>query len=145
MFWDDILVDRPLLDDELIASIATIFGIKPLNVLVLRDIADTSIKISDVHQVVIEKTEIAGDFLTRLCVYLRDEKLEKRAEESGTIPIWKQLCRLLDCRCFVGDDSLDPAAGFVIAPDGKVAAAYLDDEELDRERYVLAPTEMMAR
>ena len=66
MFWDDILVDRPLLDDELIASIATIFGIKPLNVLVLRDIADTSIKISDVHQVVIEKTEIAGDFL---CVF----------------------------------------------------------------------------
>ena len=66
MFWDDILVDRPLLDDELIASIATIFGIKPLNVLVLRDIADTSIKISDVHQVVIEKTEFAGDFLTRL-------------------------------------------------------------------------------
>ena len=145
MFWEDALIDRDLADSEVTDGVASAFGVSPSRVCVIPDITGPSVQLTSADQLVVEKIDVAGDFLTRLGVYLRDADLEKQAEVRGHLPIWIEFCRSLRCRCFVGDDSPSPLSGWLITKHGEVIPTWLDGDELDRGRFVLAQAKTMGR
>ena len=133
MFWEDLLVDRHPTDDEIGTALAAAFAIPREDVAVvdgpIEDAVDANARILG------ERFVMAGDFPTRLSVYVRDATLE-RFDRMATV---RRLCAELDAKCLVSDESVNPYTMILLTASGTEQAVALDPERVDdHDEYVLA-------
>jgi hypothetical protein len=133
MLWQEIILDINPSYDELLKTLAKLFEVSSLEVLVIDDISDADI--SNSVQIICEKIPIKGDFYSKTSIYLRNPKLEQNANKS----MIGEFCELLHCHCLISDDSFNPFSMLLIQDEEKQQLVFLDVERLDeKEEYVIA-------
>ncbi len=132
MIWQDVLVDRTLTDHEVIITLADLFSIASTEVLVVPEIP--SVPVSEHTRIMCERTSMLGEFPLMLSIYLRDPRLELLDRSILLL----QFCSKLRCRCFVGDDSLNPYSGVLFQEARPPEHVFLDAEKLDySDEYII--------
>lgn len=128
----DILVDRNLSNDEVVATMSELFSVSPADILIVDDIYET--KVSAHIRILCERMTVSGEFLIKLDFYLRDPKLKKLEPE----PIIKQFCSMLHCKCLISDSSVNPYSMLLVRKSGDVQPVGLDPIRLDEnEEYII--------
>lgn len=132
MIWQEFLVDRNLTENEIANAIAKLFLVPLTDVLVIDDIAETDV--SERVRVLCERMSVEGDFSMRLSIYLRDSNLE---QIDSTLKI-SQFCELLNCKCLVTNESVNPYQWWLVQGSQSWKLVYLDPKRLDEnEEYIL--------
>lgn len=64
--WNDLLIDRNLSRDEVVAAISQVFSVSPADVLLVDDIAEA--EVSEHIRLLCERMPVRGDFSMKLIV-----------------------------------------------------------------------------
>lgn len=132
MIWQDVLVDRALTDHEIITTLADLFSLTPVEVLLVAEIP--LLPIGEHTRILCERTSMLGEFPLMLSIYLRDKRLELLDRST----LLRQFCGKLCCRCFVGDDSPNPYSGILFQAAGPPEHVFLNSEKLDySDEYII--------
>lgn len=132
MSWHDLLINRNLSNDEVVAAISQVFSVSPADVLVVDDIAEAEVR---KHiRLLCERMPVQGDFSMKLSIYVRDSKLEQ-LEPKSTV---RQFCGVLYCKCLISDSSVNPFSMLLVQESEDIQPVALDPERLDEnEEYII--------
>jgi hypothetical protein len=132
--FTELLVQRPLTTEELVAACTSLLAIPVAQIGVTSDIA--SHRVDPAVRLICEVTPVRGDFAVRLGLYPQDAGLLRAA----TLSFSAQLAQRLGCACLASDASPNPYTWLLIRPDGQLEPVALDAFRLDQGEYVLAGT-----
>jgi hypothetical protein len=133
MYWQDILLDRKVLDTEISAAFCRVFSISPPYVSIIEDITNTNL--DGQIKVAIERMSAKGDFPLRLAIYLYDTRLE----QLDNLTIVGQLCGMLHCKCLVNGSSPNPYLMLLVRGVGIYQPVYVDADRLnDGDEFVVS-------
>ena len=132
VYWEDILVDRPLAAGGLKSWLVAVFQVSPAAI-VVAPVAD-HVLVTDDTAVLCEFAAEKGDFPFRVAVFTRRADLdEKDAAEAVDL-----LCRTFGVQVLMSDDTANPYRMLLVGPDGSRQVVHLDPDALDEEeRYIV--------
>lgn len=132
MLWNDILIDRNINNDQVVAALSLVFSVSSVDILLVDDIAEA--EVSNHIRLLCERIPVQGDFLMKLSIYIRDSMLEQ-FEPQSTI---KQFCGVLHCKCLISDSSINPFSMLLIQELQDIQLIALDPERLgENEQYII--------
>lgn len=132
MIWNDIIIDRNLSNDEVVAAISQVFSVSSADVLVVDDIAEA--EVSEHIRLLCERMPVQGDFSMKLSIYVRDSKLEQLDPKSTV----RQFCGVLHCKCLISDSSVNPFSMLLVQESEDIQPVALDPERLDEnEEHII--------
>ena len=142
--WEDILLNVAVEPEVLRRAVAQVLGCPMAQVRHL-DAGSLTLAVGRAVDgaVLLETTPTEGDFALRVTVYIRDETLLARLRSrAATSEAVTHLASLLEVRCLIADDELDPYRWVLITPEGAVQVVRLDAAEFERDRVVLVPRQV---
>ena len=133
MIWEDVILDREVVDGELAETLSQLLQVDPQRVLVVDEVAEANPGKDTV--LICEKGPVSGDFRLLLSLYVLDESFVPRDRASFFV----SLSSNLECRCLVADNSdVDPYVMLLVEPGGSLRRVSLDPERLDQhDEYAL--------
>jgi hypothetical protein len=132
MSWHDLLIDRNLSKDEVLAAMSQVFSVSPTDVLVVDDIAEA--EVSEHIRLLCERMPVQGDFSMKLSIYVRDSELEQLDPKL----IIRQFCCILHCQCLISDSSVNPYLMLLVQESGDIQPVSLNPDRLDEnEEYII--------
>lgn len=141
LFPLDILVDRNLSHDEIVAACVDIFSLSPTEILITEDITDLDIDLDENILLICELMPIGGDFKTFLSFYPQNFSIEEQLEEIGDgLTIARKFCEFLNVKSLIKDDSspdeYEEDAYFLIDRIN-IQRVYIDLDKIDDDLYLL--------
>lgn len=134
MIWQDILIDRPVSDDELSAALAETFAVPATTIAIIDP--DETLDV-DLISIFCERWPVEGDFALHVHVFLRTDEVIATTEEFGDIEIIGCIAQALKTACFIGDDDINPATGLLIRGPRDIQPARIDLQAEDEGIYRL--------
>ena len=139
MFWQDVLLGCLVEDTALVHAVAAALGLADDSVRVVDAVSDLNTLDEAPARVLVESSELKGEFPLHLSIYVRDSELARELRSSSaTLDRVKRLCKRLRCPALVSDDSLSPSAWLRVSPSRGVERVSLDAERLDHDEFVVA-------
>ena len=128
------LIDKSIEDNQLLGVLSKIFNISTQKIFITEDIYALDIKLKEDTEILCEKTNIKGDFICKITIYLRSQHLkEKQLIEEN---VFFEFCNLIDCRCLISDDSHNPYTMILLPPNDKKNVV-LNPDDLDNDIYTI--------
>ena len=132
MIWQDVLVHKPLGNDEIALGLAHAFHIRPHDVILSED----ATSFPDPLHAKVVCTVIRRDAGYRLALFLYTYFCDDYHPDYLS-PI-KRLAEFCDTECLISDDSPNPYTMQIVYPNGRVALVHLDSQQLnDKDQYHL--------
>ncbi|VTS07936.1 hypothetical protein [Tuwongella immobilis] len=125
MIWQDVVVRRPLGDQEMVRGLAAGFGVNPHEVLVHRGADD--FPEPGGAKVVCVASERAEGFRSVISLYTYFDL----PREDDPVAVVKEFARVAQTECLMTDDSPDPYTMICVLPIGDVVSVKLDVDRLD--------------
>lgn len=129
------LITKRINRDRLLEIISKIFDISSQEIFITNNVCNLNINVNKNIQILWENSEPKGDFLVRVCIYLRYRKIKdiEYSEERFFI----KLCQLLKCKCLISDNTNNPFTWILFESNNR-QTVNLIPEYLDREIYIIA-------
>jgi hypothetical protein len=128
--WEALL-DRALSEREVIEVVTSLLPVAGSEVQVVSDLAAGEVRPG--IRVLCERRTQKGEFLCRLSLYLRDQRLRAFHERE----FFQGLARRFQCRCLVSDGAPSPHSMLLLRGPSRTSQAWLDADRLEQEEYVL--------
>ena len=128
--WEALL-DRVFAEREVVEAVTALLPVAASEVQVVSDLAVGEVRPG--ARVLCERQIQKGEFLCRLSIYLRDQRLRIFHERE----FFQGLAGTFQCRCLVADSSPSPHSMLLLRGPGRTSQAWLDPDRLEREEYVL--------
>ena len=125
MIWQDVVIQRPLGDQEIVKGLAAGFGINPHEVLVHWGFDDFPEPNGAV--VVCVASERAEGFRSVISLYTYFDS----PREDDSVVVMREFARVAQTECLLSDDSPNPYTMIHIHPSGEVVSVWLDVDRLD--------------
>ena len=139
MIWQDILITRDVSERDVATALATVFGIRQEQVLVITDLVTFTGEVTDDFLILCERRPTTGDFVLYLSIYLRDDPLERFVELNDDGTLIGRLCQIWSCSALMSDDSIDPYSWLLVRGPDDIQPVQIDSEILDDDdAWVLA-------
>jgi len=137
----NIVVERQLSNEEIVAACTKVFSLSPNEIIVVEDISKIDTTKKDM-QLFCERTFINGDFKIYLSFYSENSLVEERVEKEGDeLSIAQKLCEAWHTKCLVKDNSpiedYEEDAYFLVQEKVEPQLVYIDLDKLDDDLYVL--------
>jgi hypothetical protein len=135
MIWEEILIDRNITSTEISSTVAEVFSVDIHSIVVVEDISDPSVDNSKplaqplVPRIVIESTDIGGDFYRKLTFYISEQEVSFNVIDK--IDRIAHMCHKLDCKALISDEDVNPYSMNLVNTDGSIEKIFLDVDKLD--------------
>ena len=128
------LIDKSIEDNQLLNILSEIFNVSTQKIFLTEDVYTLSIKLKEDTEILCEKTNVKGDFICKITIYLRSKELkEKQLIEED---VFFSFCSLIDCRCLISDESHNPYTMILLSPNNKENVV-LNPNDLDDDIYTI--------
>lgn len=136
MYWEDLLIERPLSTEQLGDWLRDVFDVRFDEMVVAAESARAPI--SDDTAILAEYGPVAGEFPFHVQIFTRRDDLD--AIPPG--PAVDALARRYGVRVLLSDDTRNPYRMILLSPDGSRRAVHLDVDAIDdHDSYVIASFE----
>jgi hypothetical protein len=136
MYWEDVLVDRPMAVDEISSWLSDVFGIARKDIVVAP--SEAQAPLPPETAVLAEFSAAQGEFPFHLQVFLKREDLATRDSTAAL----EKLSRDHGVRILMSDDTANPYRMLLLRPGGEKAVVHLDADALDdQDSYIVSELE----
>ena len=146
--WTDLMIDRVLDDGLLIEGLASVFGVSPGEIRIVKPSNSGGLPdgITADAPIWVERSVLQGDFPLQATVHLRPDLqslVNDPADEQATVA---RLCAIWQASCLFSDDELNPYTWLVMRPNGRLERVTVDAAALDeRNAFVIARVDRVVR
>ncbi len=128
MIEEAFLANIKITNEAIQAAVAELFAIDSQSILIIEDICDPDIPVSE-SSMLIERQDIGGDFPLVLTLYVQEKIQIDRS--SNVLDDLIFLCHKLGCQALTSDLEINPYSWYLVGTDRSIHTVYVDAAKLD--------------